>query len=86
MIPPAVWQMAALRLAFAVIMLIGAGAMLKFAKVETALRINALMGLIGPVVLLAVTLLGVADLASRVSPLKLALVLAGTVLVFLGTR
>ncbi len=73
--------------------LIGAGLevaaailMLKINTVETALRINAILGLLGPVVLIAVSALGLWGLVGRISFAKLLMTLCGAVLIILGTR
>jgi hypothetical protein len=77
----------------AYIRVIGAGAeiaaailMMKMNTVEAALRINAILGLLGPVVLISVSALGLWGLVERVSLAKLALVLCGSILIIIGTR
>jgi len=58
--------------------------MLKFGRVEAAFKINALLALIGPMILLTVTGLGLAGLVGRISPAGMLLVLSGVALIFLG--
>lgn len=60
--------------------------MLHFARVETAVTINAALGLVGPLIFLSITALGIAGLAGKVSFAKLALIVVGIVLIFIGTR
>ena len=60
--------------------------MLRFGKVVTAVRINALLGLFGPTILLLVTLTGVAGLAGKIAPARLALIIAGVGLIIAATR
>ncbi|NLD12251.1 MAG: DUF2619 domain-containing protein, partial [Firmicutes bacterium] len=48
--------------------------------------INAILGLLGPIVLIAVSALGLWGLVERVSLAKLALVLCGSILIIIGTR
>lgn len=55
-------------------------------SIPVALRINGVLGLCGPVVLLAATGLGLSSLACQVPPSRLLLILAGVSLIFLGTR
>ena len=59
--------------------------MLKINQVETALRINAILGLLGPIVLLAVSALGLWGLVGRVSLTKIAIILSGCILIVIGT-
>lgn len=58
--------------------------MIYFNKVETAMKINALLALIGPTVLVVVTSLGLIGLAGKVSLLQMFLILSGVTLIFLG--
>lgn len=51
-----------------------------------ALRVNAVLGLVGPLVFLTVSALGLASLARDLPAGRLFLVLAGIVLIMLGTR
>ncbi|NLY52253.1 MAG: DUF2619 domain-containing protein [Firmicutes bacterium] len=60
--------------------------MIRYGKVGIALRINAGLGLFGPIILTSVSLLGLAGLAGRVSLSKLGIVAAGLFLILLGTR
>ncbi len=60
--------------------------MLRINTIEAALRINAVLGLLGPVVLIAVSALGLWSLVERVSFAKLAITLCGCILIIIGTR
>lgn len=60
--------------------------MLHFARVEAAVNINAALGLVGPIIFLSITALGIAGLAGKLSIGKLLLVVAGVGLIFIGTR
>lgn len=55
-------------------------------RVEQAVRINAALGLAGPIFFLVVSALGLAGLAGRISLIRVCFVLAGLGLVFAGTR
>lgn len=59
---------------------------LRFARLETAMQINAALGLVGPAVFIGVTVLGVAGLTGKVSATKLLMIVVGVTLVFLGGR
>lgn len=83
---PFVKGMALVRLISAVTELTGAYLMIRLNRLDAAVRVNALLGLIGPLVLLAATTIGVVGLADRLSPPKLFLILAGVGLILLGTR
>lgn len=58
---------------------------LRLGRVEPALRINAVLGLIGPTILVLVTGLGIVGLAGKVSPGKLSLIFFGVLLILAGT-
>lgn len=58
----------------------------RMARVETAIQINAALGLVGPVFFISVTLLGIAGLTDKLSVTKLLMIVAGVVLIFLGGR
>ncbi len=66
--------------------LISAVLMYYFQRVDIALRINAILGLFGPIILLTVTLLGISGLKNELNPLKISLILGGVFLIFLGSR
>jgi hypothetical protein len=53
--------------------------------VETALRINALLGLVGPVIFAGVSFLGICAMAGKVSMAKLIIIFTGVILVLIGT-
>ena len=59
---------------------------LRLRGIEAALRINALLGLIGPLVFLAVSALGIMALAVKVSLFKIILLVAGACFILWGTR
>jgi hypothetical protein len=79
-----VYGMAGLRLLSATIEFSAAMLMLKFGRVETAFKINALLALIGPTILITVTSLGLVGLAGKVSPGGMVLIILGVGMIFLG--
>lgn len=60
--------------------------MYKLNRIDAAVRINAALGMVGPTILILVTLLGIAGLAGKIPWTRFALIVAGVVLIFLGTR
>jgi hypothetical protein len=83
---PLVSGMAAVRFVSAALEATAATLMLRAGRVEAALRINGVLGLVGPLVLIAVTGLGLVGLSSRVPLDRLLLVLVGVYLILYGTR
>lgn len=79
-----VLSMAVIRFLSAAIEFTAASMMLYFNEVKIAFKINALLAVVGPSVLMTVTVLGLVGLAGKVSPLGMALVLTGVGLIFLG--
>ncbi|CCO07212.1 YqhV family protein [Desulforamulus hydrothermalis] len=76
--------MALLRCCSASLELTAAFLMIKFGRVETALKINALLAMVGPTVMVLVTTLGLVGLAGKVSLSKMGIILAGVALIFYG--
>ena len=60
--------------------------MLKFGRMQTALKINSILGLIGPIILTLVGTVGLIGLSSELSWSKLILTALGVLLIFLGAR
>ena len=79
-----VLSMAGVRFLSAAIEFSAAFLMLLFGRVETAFKINALLAIVGPIVLLTVTSLGLIGLAGKSSPLGMVIIVCGVVLIFLG--
>ncbi len=81
-----VLSMAFLRLLAGTIEITAALLMIKFAKVQTAVKLNALLGLIGTIILILVSSLGLIGVSHQVSYNKTILVAIGVILIFIGTR
>lgn len=81
-----VGSMAVMRIISGVIELTAATLMIRANQVDTALRINALLGFVGPTVLTLVSFIGLAGLAAEISPGRMLLTIAGIFLILLGTR
>lgn len=77
--------MVMVRLLSASIELTGALLMWRLGRLETAVRINGLLGLVGPLVLTVTMLLGLAGLAGRLPAGKLVWIGLGVVLILFGT-
>ncbi len=58
----------------------------RFQRVETALQLNALLGLAGPIVFLIVSALGIVAVAVKITPCKIVLIVLGVVFTLLGTK
>lgn len=78
--------MAFIRFASSMIEFCAALFMLHFARVEAAVNINAILGLVGPVIFISITVLGITGLADKLPVTKLLMIVAGVVLIFVGTR
>ncbi|MBM7855135.1 hypothetical protein JOC37_001520 [Desulfohalotomaculum tongense] len=81
-----VFGMAAMRFLSSLIEFSAAMLMLKFNRVETAFKINALLALIGPSVLIIVTSLGLIGLAGKIPVSKMICIAAGVALIFIGVN
>ncbi|TYO97967.1 YqhV family protein [Desulfallas thermosapovorans] len=77
-------SMAAVRFLSATIEFTAAMLMLHFNKVETAFKINAVLAMVGPTILIIVTTLGLVGLAGKVSLAGMATIMLGVALIFLG--
>ena len=57
-----------------------------FKNVATAIKINAILGLVGPLILLLVTFVGLVEIRDRLELKNLLLIAAGVILILIGTR
>ncbi|MDD4766392.1 MAG: YqhV family protein [Desulfotomaculaceae bacterium] len=76
--------MAGLRFLSASIEFTAAMLMLMYGRVEIAFKINALLAMVGPTVLLTVTTLGLIGLAGKIAPSGMITVILGVILIFVG--
>lgn len=79
-------SMAGLRIVSGLIEIVAAIIIIRFGRVETALRINAFLGLIGPIVFIVVSALGIVAVAVRIVPFKILLLAVGFLMVLWGTK
>lgn len=81
-----VHNMALIRVISGLLEIVVAVIFLKLGKVESALRMNSFLGLIGPFVFIAVSALGVVAIAVKLSWLKVLIICLGIILVLVGTK
>lgn len=79
-------NMALIRVISGMIEIVVAIIFLKVGRVDTALRLNAMLGLIGPLIFMAVSVLGIAAIAVKLSWTKVVLISVGIILVLIGTK
>lgn len=79
-----VFSMAMLRVLSGCIELIAAMLILRFNQLEKALLINSSLALVGPMIFILVTTLGLIGLADKLSYSKLLWVIAGVSCIFIG--
>jgi hypothetical protein len=79
-------NMALIRVVSGLLEIAAAIIFLKMGRVDTALRMNAFLGLVGPIVFILVSVLGIATLAVRLSWFKIAVISFGIILVLIGTK
>jgi putative exporter of polyketide antibiotics len=79
-----VLSMASLRLMSGTIEIIAALIMLRLNQIDKALMVNSGLALVGPLVLLATTTIGIVGLADKLSFGKMMWVLVGVSCIFIG--
>ncbi|MDN5323559.1 MAG: hypothetical protein PWQ67_2013 [Clostridia bacterium] len=81
----AVKLMFMLRLLLAIISLGAAILMFKYKTVTDALRINAFVGLVAPLIFISISAIGITNMAGKVPFSKLVITIIGVLLVLYGT-
>ncbi len=79
-----VFGMASMRVLSSMIELSAALLMLRFDSVAKALKINSLLALVGPTIMIIVTSLGLAGLNGKVPLQRMLLIACGVILIFAG--
>lgn len=74
-----------LRFLLAIISLVAVYFMLKYPTIEAGLRINAVLSITNPTILLLINLVGISGLAGNVSMTKLGFIILGAVFIMMGT-
>ncbi|WP_170885506.1 YqhV family protein [Bacillus alkalicellulosilyticus] len=82
----AVMGMVAIRLISGMIELTAAALMFKFNSIEKAVAINALLAVVGPIVLISTMTVGLIGMADKLSFGKLLLIGAGVALILIGLK
>lgn len=75
-----------LRLTSSFIELLAAYLMFYFKSIETAIKINAILGLVGPVVLMLVTFIGLVGISHQLNIRNIIMIATGVILILFGTR
>ncbi|WP_420481841.1 YqhV family protein [Cohnella zeiphila] len=79
-----VFSMALLRIVSGSLELTAALVMLKLNEVQKALAVNSMLALVGPIVLLTTTAIGLVGLSDKLSPMRLILVTVGVSCLLIG--
>ncbi|MFZ5644444.1 MAG: YqhV family protein [Bacillota bacterium] len=79
-----VFGMAALRFLSSTIEFTAAFLMLRYNNVETAFKINAVLAMVGPTVMITVTSLGLVGLAGKISLQGMVFIVLGVASIFYG--
>ncbi|MEW6663303.1 MAG: YqhV family protein [Bacillota bacterium] len=79
-------SMAAMRVLSSLIEMSAAILMLKVNRVDQALKVNALLALVGPLVMMTVFAIGLAGLAGKIPLHKMIIIGFGVFLIFYGIR
>ncbi|ATF12874.1 YqhV family protein [Brevibacillus sp. HB1.2] len=86
MLEKAIMGMAALRVFSGSIEIIAALLILKVNQVEKALLINSGLAIVGPIILITTTTIGLLGMSDRVSFAKIAWILVGVSCILIGVR
>lgn len=81
-----IWGIRLARMLSACVEVAAAVLLLRMADPRAMLRLNSLLGLVGPLVFVTVSALGLAASLGKLQPGRLLIVLLGVVLVLWGTR
>ncbi|KPV42316.1 DUF2619 domain-containing protein [Alicyclobacillus ferrooxydans] len=81
-----VYAMASLRFISGILEVLGGLTMLYFGTASKALQVNGLLALVGPFVLIAVTVFGVVGIADGVSVRRILLLIIGVACILFATR
>ncbi|MEJ6952382.1 YqhV family protein [Natronospora cellulosivora (SeqCode)] len=80
------YAMITLRIISSLIELSAAYLMYHFKSVQTAIRINAFLGMVGPIILILVTFIGLVDISTQINIKNIVLIALGVILILIGTR
>ncbi len=80
------WGIRLMRMLSAAVEVIATLLLLRMTDAKSMLRLNGMLGLVGPFIFIGVSALGLAASLGKVQPQKLLLVFLGVLLVLWGTR
>lgn len=80
------FAMISIRIISSIIEMCAAYLMFHFKSITTAIRINAILGLIGPVILMMVTFLGLIGISNQLSLVRIIIIGLGVCLILIGTH
>ncbi|MFZ5823120.1 MAG: DUF2619 domain-containing protein [Bacillota bacterium] len=80
------WSIRLMRMLSACVEVAAAVLLLRMTDVRSMIRLNSLLGLLGPLIFITVSGLGIAASLGKIQPGKLGLILLGVLLVLWGTR
>ncbi|MGC5324405.1 YqhV family protein [Brevibacillus sp. SYSU BS000544] len=86
MFEKAVLGMAVLRILSGSIEIMAAILILKLNQVEKALLVNSGLALVGPLILLSTTTIGLVGMAEKINYSKMLIIFLGVALIFIGIR
>jgi len=86
MLEKAIIGMASLRILSGTIEILAALLIIRFNQVEKALLVNSALALVGPIVLLTTTSIGLLGMSDRISVSKIIWIFAGILCIFIGVR
>ncbi|GAA4709915.1 DUF2619 domain-containing protein [Brevibacillus fulvus] len=86
MLEKAIIGMATLRMMSGTIEILAALLILKLNQVEKALLVNSSLAIVGPLVLLTTTTIGLLGMSDRISLAKILWIFAGIACIFIGVR
>ena len=82
---PSVLSMAMVRFISSMLELSAALLFLYFKTPDKALRINSMLGLVGPLIFMLTSFIGLSGMAGQISTSRLIIILTGILLVLIGT-
>ena len=81
-----VMVMATIRAVYGLVNFLAAYLIYSYGTAEAGLRINAIIGTIGPIFFTAVAFIGLTGAAATLQPHKVIMIVLGIILIILGTR
>ncbi len=86
MLEKAIIGMASLRILSGTIEILAALLIIRFNQIEKALLINSGLALVGPIILITTTTIGLIGMSDRISTSKIVWIFLGIMCIFIGVR